>query len=227
MHKRNLKDESGSVTNLHVCVSGRGRALLWINRALLLLSAYCPLEPAAQIFKTPSRRLPYINLRTSPLTCSHFHRTFLTSRSWKTSPSAPLAVEPVPLSSLQTRTTEDSKRDGPCRIRARILSYESEDTLENTRLLLQCTSASPPPLIPPVPSLASQSHILLPRMGIAQQLARQRKATARYRCHWNGVLQCGLLHTQRQALRHAQSTLVFPEICGEREKALQTIANIT
>ena len=97
MHKRNLKDESGSVTNLHVCVSGRGRALLWINRALLLLSAYCPLEPAAQIFKTPSRRLPYINLRTSPLTCSHFHRTFLTSRSWKISPSAPLAVEPVPL----------------------------------------------------------------------------------------------------------------------------------
>jgi hypothetical protein len=124
----------------------------------------------------------------------------------------------MPLSSLQTRTTEDSKRDGPCRIRARIFSYESEDTLENTRLLLQCTSASPPPLIPPVPSLASQSHILLPRMGIAQQLARQRKATARYRCHWNGVLQCGLLHTQRQALRHAQSTLVFPEICGEREK---------
>ena len=77
------------------------------------------------------------------------------------------------------------------------------------------------------PSLASQSRILLPRMGIAQQLARQRQATARYRCHWNGVLQCGLLHTQRQALRHAQSTLVFPEICGEREKALQTIANIT
>ena len=170
MHKRNLKDESGSVTNLHVCVSGRGRALLWINRALLLLSAYCPLEPAAQIFKTPSRRLPYINLRTSPLTYSHFHRTFLTSRSWKTSPSAPLAVEPVPLSSLQTRTTEDSERDGPCRIRARILSYESEDTLENTRLLLQCTSVSPPLLIPPVPSL--------PRIPISHPLTSNGNSTA-------------------------------------------------
>ena len=68
---------------------------------------------------------------------------------------------------------------------------------------------------PFLPFLASQSFTLLPRMGPTQQLARQRYATASYRCCWKGVLQgfcqCGLLYTLRQTLRHTHSTLCFPE----------------